>query len=61
MGKKRKWDGNGRRGGAHWTRKFGRDAANSGKKRHVSKSKRERPDGDGGYEPDDDEMDEVEW
>ena len=60
MGKKRKWDENESRRGAHGARKFGRDAVDSGKKRRVTKTKKERPDGDDGYEPDDGEMDEVE-
>ena len=60
MGKERKWTRMRAGEGALWTRKFGRDATNSGKKRHVSKSKIERPDGDGGCEPESAEMDEAE-
>ena len=60
VGRKRRWDENESRRGAHWTRNFGRDAASAGKRRHINKSKKECPDGDGGSEPDDDEMDEVE-
>ena len=61
MGQERKWDDNESRRGGTLDSEFERDATDSGKKRHVSKSKIEieRPDGDGGYESDD-KIDEVE-